>query len=98
MKPELIRQKLISAARHDVPSDRVPFAFERRIMNRLAGREIPDAWAAWGASLWRAVAPCCAVMLLVGIGAAAWDSGSDDIHDQIDAVLVADLDNGSDAP
>lgn len=98
MNPEFLRQKLIAAARTEAASDRVPYAFEKRIMNRLAGREVPDAWAAWGASLWRAVAPCFAVMLLAGIGAAAWDSTGDDWHDQIDAVLVADLDTAGDVP
>ena len=98
MNPELILKKLYAAARRDLPSDGVPYAFEKRIMSRLAGREVPDAWAAWGASLWRAVAPCFLVTLLVGVGAWAWSPPVDDLHEQLDAVLLADLDGGTDAP
>lgn len=95
MNPELIRQKLLAVARHDPPSDHVPYAFEKRVMSRLAGREVPDAWAALGGLLWRAVAPCCALMILVGAGSAALAPRADDLGAQLDAVLLADLDTTS---
>jgi hypothetical protein len=68
MNTEKIARKLIAAARTDTPSDRVPYAFEQRIMARL--RELPaaDAWAYWSRMLWRAAAPCLAVSLAM----AAW--------------------------
>lgn len=95
---EPLRQRLLAAARTDPPSDRVPYAFEKRIMARLAGRPIPDRWAAWGAFFWRALAPCCAVMILTGAGSAALDPAGDDLGTELDAVLLADLEPSADAP
>jgi len=59
-----LRQKLLAAARSERPDDRVPFAFEKRIMALILGRPAPDHWAMWVAPLWRAAVSCVAVMLL----------------------------------
>lgn len=98
MKAESLRQKLLAAARADRPSDRVPYAFEKRIMARLRNRELPDAWATWSAILWRAVGPCFALMLVAGIGSYVVNPSTEDIGSQLDAVLIADLDVSGDAP
>lgn len=100
MNPENLRQKLLSAARADGPSsDHVPYAFEKRIMARIGRRVPPDSWTALGAFLWRAVAPCCAVMLLAGISSYSLHPSTDDLSAQLDAVLLADLDtSGTDSP
>jgi hypothetical protein len=58
-----LERKLIAAARANVPSDRVPYAFEKRIMARLAVCPAVDKWALWGRALWRAAAPCAGIML-----------------------------------
>jgi len=60
-------QKLIAVARSAVPGDHVPYAFEKRIMARLAARPVPDNLALWGRALWRAAISCVAVALLLGI-------------------------------
>src|SRR5712691_5647518 len=61
-----LERKLIAAARADAPSDRVPYAFEKRVMSRLTGRVTLDRAGAWANALWRAAAPCFAIMLLFG--------------------------------
>jgi len=61
-----LERKLITAARANPPSDRVPYAFEKRIMARLAAGPVVDGWAWWARALWRAAAPCAAIMLLLG--------------------------------
>ena len=38
----------------------------KRIMARLAARPLADDWELWGRALWRAAAPCVAIMLLLG--------------------------------
>ena len=63
-----LERKLIAAARAKTPSDWVPYAFEKRIMARLAASPAVDAWALWGRALWRAAAPCVAIMVAL----AAW--------------------------
>ena len=64
-----LNQKLLAAARRNVPSDHVPYAFEKRIMAHLAARPVPDTLALWGQALCRAAFSCAAVMLLVGVSA-----------------------------
>jgi len=98
MNDEPLRQKLLASARAHPPSDRVPCAFEKRIMSRIRSRDVPDAWSAWGAILWRAVAPCFALMLMAGIGSFIMQPASEDIGIQLDRVLFADLDVAGDAP
>jgi hypothetical protein len=67
-------------------------------MARLGTRTVTDVWAAWGALLWRAVAPCCVLMLVAGISSLVVGPAPGDLADQLDAVLIADLDNGQDSP
>ena len=67
MKLDELQEKLIAAARLETPGDHVPYAFEQRIMAGLAARPVADDWALWAAALWRAAAPCVAVVLLLGV-------------------------------
>ena len=61
-----LQRKLIAAARANPPSDRVPFAFEKRILSALRSRPAPDHWGLWAGALWRATVPCVAIMVLLG--------------------------------
>ena len=64
MKMRELHEKLIAAARKMPADDRVPYAFEKRIMERLRKPAQADHWSVWGQALWRAAAPCVAIMLL----------------------------------
>ena len=68
-----LQHHLIAAARAMPVSDRVPFAFEKRILARLTGRPA-DSLGAWSTALWRAAVSCVAIVILSG----AWSvfSGS----------------------
>ena len=90
-----LERKLIAAARANPPSDRVPYAFEKRIMARLAARPMSDGWELWGRALWRAAAPCVAIMLLLG----AWSlftpqasAPATDLSQQLEQTLLAAVD------
>jgi hypothetical protein len=61
-----LQKKLIAAARAEQPSDRVPYAFEKRIMARLAHAPGFDLLTEWSTALWRAAVPCVAITLLSG--------------------------------
>ena len=65
MKLENLQRKLIAVARNATPSDRVPYAFEKRIMARLEGA-CTDLLGAWSAALWRAALGCVVVVVLSG--------------------------------
>jgi len=62
-----LQTKLIEAARKDPLQDHVPYAFEKRIMARLAGISPLNPWALWGRPLWRAAISCVVITLLCGI-------------------------------
>jgi len=61
-----LQKKLLAVARATKPSNAVPYAFEKRIMARVASRTALDGWSLWNRALWQAAAPCVALMLLLG--------------------------------
>jgi hypothetical protein len=77
-----LQRKMIAAARVHPPDDRVPYAFDKRIMPLLSAQPIVDKWTLWSRSLWRAAAGCVAVMLLLG----AWS-----LLDSSDKMAASDL-------
>jgi hypothetical protein len=60
-----LQHKLIAAARAMEPSDRVPHAFEKRIMARLS-ESAGDLLGAWSVALWRAALGCVLIATLSG--------------------------------
>jgi len=88
-----LQRKLIAAARANQPSDRVPFAFEKRIMAQLAARPVLDRWGLWAGALWRAAVPCVAIMLLFSawslLAPGAGPAANDLSQEMENTVLVA---------
>ena len=74
MNPGKLQTKLIAAAKKNPPGDQVPYAFEKRIMARLATVPRFDEWAQWVRSLWYGAAVCA----LVAVGMGAWSFAPDD--------------------
>ena len=90
-----LEQKLITAARTNPPSEQVPYAFEKRIVARLAARPVLDDWALWARALWRATAPCAAIMLLLGawsLFAPSRSTATGDLSQQLEQTLLAAVD------
>ena len=90
-----LERKLIAAARANPPSDRVPYAFEKRIMARLATQPVLDDWALWARALWRAAAPCVAITLLLGawsLFAPPTSASANDVSQQLEQTLLAAVD------
>ena len=95
MNLDALHKKLIAAARANPPGDRVPYAFEKRILARLNAQPVPDPWSLWGRALWRAAAPCVAVTLLL----AAWtmlsvngNSANASFAQELDHTVLASVD------
>lgn len=65
MKLDVLKGKLVAAARVHAPSEAVPYAFEKRIMACLAAQPFRDSLSLWGGALWRATVPCLAVVILL---------------------------------
>ena len=68
-KIDKILDEMLAKTREMPADNQVPYAFEKRIMAHI--KEAPKAaanlWELWGHSLWRAVVPCLAVMVLVAV-------------------------------
>jgi len=56
-----LQNKLTAAARRQAPDERVPYAFEKRIMALIEARAQSDRWLAWSRGLWRAAVSCMAI-------------------------------------
>ncbi len=100
MNPEDLRKSLIAAVRGQPPSDRVPVAFEQRVMTRIRSAGVPDPIEFWAAGLWRAVLPS---VVLLGVASflhfqisitpdLSGDSNS--TSDELELVMLDTLDSG----
>jgi hypothetical protein len=96
-----LQKKLIAAARANVPGDRVPYAFEKRVTALLASRVAPQNLDWWVRGLWRAAVSCVSVALLCG----AWSlftpripANSTDLSQEFENTLLASVDQGDQAP
>ena len=91
-----LQKKMIAAARANVPGDRVPYAFEKRVTALLASRVAPDNMALWVRGLWRAAVSCVAISMVCGAWAFFNPAGnsSDDLSQNLETTLLASVDQG----
>ena len=66
MNTDKLRNKLIAVARATPQDDRVPYAFEKRILAHIAAQPVMDATFLWARALWRAAVPCVAITMVLG--------------------------------
>ncbi len=97
MNVEGLRKKLLAAARAQAPDDRVPYAFEKRVMASLTGRPASDDLAIWARAMWRSAASCVGVMLLFGaFSFLSTDNGnnrtSDEFSQDFEQTMLAAVD------
>jgi hypothetical protein len=57
---------ILKCARSLPAEERVPYAFEKRIMARLRDTAVADLWSVWSGTMWRAALSCLVVSALVG--------------------------------
>jgi len=95
-----LQKRLLATARANVPDDRVPYAFEKRVMALLASRIGVDRRVLWTRGLWQAAASCVAIALLLG----AWflfnpaaPSNSTDLSQNFENTLLASVDQNDQA-
>lgn len=65
MKLAELQKKLLAAAKANPPADRVPLAFEQRVLAHLRSQPAADLSALWARALWRAVIPCVALTVVL---------------------------------
>lgn len=98
-----LQKKLVAAARLESPDERVPYAFEKRILAQLAARTGADRLVFWARGLWRAAASCVAVAVLLGafsLFLPATPNNSNDLSQEFENTLLAsaDLPDNSSSP
>ena len=62
-------------AKANPPADRVPLAFEQRVLAHLTAKPAADLTTLWSRALWRATVPCLALMLVLA-GFASFPAGT----------------------
>jgi hypothetical protein len=90
MDIDRLQTELLRAARADRPSDRVPLAFERRVMARLAERIRRDPWSEWTTAFWRAAMSGGAIALLAVAVNWATPGAVNDLAEDPELFAVAD--------
>jgi len=60
-----LHEKLVAAARSCPVAEKVPYAFEKRVVACLLSRSPADKWEDLARGLWRAAASCVGVALLL---------------------------------
>lgn len=94
-----LHKKLIAAARVNAPDDRVPYAFEKRIIALIPSVTPTDSTAIWVRGLWQAAVSCAAIAVLCG----AWSffhpaaNAGDDLSQNFETTLLASIDQGDQA-
>ena len=94
MNLENLQRKLIAAARAHPPADRVPYAFEKRVMALLRTHPSLDQGAWWARALWRGAAACLLLMLLLGVLSVVLPGGgplTNDLSQDFEKTLLASV-------
>jgi anti-sigma-K factor RskA len=90
-----LQSKLLAAARANPPSDRVPYAFEKRVTALIVARSAIEPLGQWVRGLWRAAVSSMAVALLLVVWAVfnpAASSKTDDLSQNFENTLLASVD------
>ena len=96
-----LQQKLTAAARQQTPDDRVPYAFEKRIMALLAQRAAASGQILWARGFWRAAVSCvalAAVCCAVSFFTPAAADNSKDFSQDFENTLLASIDQPETTP
>ena len=90
-----LQQQLIAAGRKQAADDRVPYAFEKRIMALVAERVAQSGRVLWARGLWRAAVSCVLLAVVCGVISlftpATTDNNSD-LSQDFENTLLASVD------
>lgn len=75
MNLDHLQKKLLATAKASPPADRVPLAFEKRVLAHLTAKPALDLASLWSRALWRATVPCLALTLVL-LGLTLYPTGN----------------------
>ena len=96
-----LQQKLTNAARLQAPDDRVPYAFEKRIMALVAERAAVSGRLLWTRAMWRAAVSCVALAAVCGAVSffiPATADNANDLSQDFENTLLASVDQADNTP
>jgi len=96
-----LHKKLIAAARLQTPDDRVPYAFEKRVMAHIAARKESLRSLNWTRTFMRAAMSCVGVAVLFGAWTLLMPAGApagDDLSQDLQNTLLASADQSDTTP
>ena len=96
-----LQNKLTAAARLQTPDDRVPYAFEKRIMALIAERAAASGRVLWARGFWRAAVSCVMVAVVCGavsLFTPAAADNSNDLSQDFENTLLASVDQADVTP
>jgi hypothetical protein len=96
MNLDTLQNKLISAARRLSADERVPLAFEKRVMAHLTSAPRAGELQWWGRALWYGAGACAAVALAMGVWSFAPTDSADGLSDQLEQTVLAAANEAAD--
>ncbi|MGC3960466.1 MAG: hypothetical protein QM813_21815 [Verrucomicrobiota bacterium] len=90
MNLDHLQKKLLAAAKAHPPTDRVPLAFEKRVLAHLNAKPALDLASLWSRALWRATVPCLALTLVL-VGLALYPAGNSSATATVTTAATDDL-------
>ena len=98
---EQLQKKLTAAARQLPADDRVPYAFEKRIMALVAERAAASGRLLWARGLWRGAVSCIALAVICGavcFFTPASTDNTNDLSQDFENTLLASVDQPDTTP
>jgi hypothetical protein len=96
-----LQRKLTAAARNQPADDRVPYAFEKRILALIAERAEASRHILWARGFWRAAVSCVALAVVCGAVSfftPATADNSNDLSQDFENTLLASVDQADSTP
>jgi hypothetical protein len=91
-----LQNKLVAAARKLPADDRVPLAFEKRVMAHLAAAPRANELQWWGRALWYGAGACAAIALAMSVWSFVPADSGDGISDQLEQTVLASANEAAD--
>lgn len=90
MNLDHLQKKLLAAAKANPPTNRVPLAFEKRVLAHLTAKPVLDIATLWSRALWQATVPCLALTLVL-VGLTLYPTGNSSSATTVTTATTDDL-------
>ena len=89
MKKPFTPADFVKIAREVPRDERVPYAFEKRIIAHLRSAPELDTVTLWARGLWRAAAPCLAIMVVASLVSISFSPETPESDIDLETAVIA---------